>query len=192
MTKGAGRFEARYGFREKPARIRFRTLDPETTTPWPGGDITITAAAFAKLDAPVSRIFITENEINFLAFPLVKDALIVFGAGYGFEHLHQANWLSRCQVFYWGDVDTHGFAILDQLRHRFLHVASLMMDRQTFTSFKHLWGTEPVPNRRDLARLTPAEQALYDDLRDNRYGKNLRLEQEQIGFNWVRSVLSRI
>ncbi len=41
-----------------------------------------------------------------------------------------------------------------------------------------------------LARLNREERALYDDLRDNRIRKNLRLEQERIGFSWVESALS--
>ena len=44
--------------------------------------------------------------------------------------------------------------------------------------------------RRSLERrLTAAERALYDDLRDVRIGRNLRLEQERIGFGWVASAL---
>lgn len=184
---GVGRFDARYGFREKPVRIRFRTLDRTKMTEFPGGDITITAAAFARLDPPVARVFITENEINFLAFPPVANALIVFGAGYGFEVLQQAHWLLQCRIDYWGDIDTHGFAILDQLRHRFGHVESFLMDRETFMAYEPLWGVEPAPTKRDLSRLTPPEQALYDELRDNRLGASLRLEQEKIGFDRVAS-----
>ena len=36
------------------------------------------------------------------------------------------------------------------------------------------------------------EHALYDDLRDNRIRKNLRLEQERVGFGWVMAALSRL
>ncbi len=43
--------------------------------------------------------------------------------------LAQADWLARCQVSYWGDIDTHGFAILDQLRTYIPHAHSLLMDR---------------------------------------------------------------
>ena len=50
-------------------------------------------------------MFITENEINFLAFPAVADSLIIFGAGYGFETLVEAAWLARCRIHYWGDID---------------------------------------------------------------------------------------
>ena len=34
-----------------------------------------------------------------------------------------------------GDIDTHGFAILDTLRARFDHVESFLMDRDTLMAF---------------------------------------------------------
>lgn len=37
----------------------------------------------------------------------------------------------------------------------------------------------------DLVRLSCEESALYDDLRRNRLGDRVRLEQERIGFDWV-------
>lgn len=191
-ASGTSRFARRYGFREKPVRIRFRVLDPQgAILPCGlGGDITLDAESFARLDPVVSRVFITENEINFLAFPPVRESLVIFGAGYGFEMLSEAEWLKRCRIHYWGDIDTHGFAILDQLRSRFAHVESFMMDRGTLLAFQSLWGEEERPTLRDLPRLTPEERALYDDLRDNRLGKNLRLEQEKVGFGWLESALS--
>jgi hypothetical protein len=175
-------------------RIRFRVLDPERAL-LPGAlvqDITLDAESFARLGPNVARVFITENEINFLAFPQVKDSLVIFGAGYGFEMLSKAEWLSRCRIYYWGDIDTHGFAILDQLRSQFDHVESFLMDRNTLLAFEALWGEEEKQTLRDLPRLNLEERALYDDLRDNRIRKNLRLEQERIGFGWVESALSAL
>lgn len=193
-ASGVSQFAKRYGLRDKPLRIRFRVLDPEhALLPWVREqDITLDAESFAQLDPRVSRIFITENETNFLAFPEVKDSLVIFGAGYGFDVLAQAAWLSHCRVHYWGDIDTHGFAILDQLRSQFDHVESFLMDRVTLLAFETQWGTEDKPTLRDLCRLTPEEQALYDDLRDNRLRKNLRLEQERVGFGWVESALTAL
>jgi hypothetical protein len=191
-ASGTNQFAKRYGFCDKPARIRFRMLDPERAL-LPGvllQDITLDAESFARLDPKVSRVFITENEINFLAFPRLKNSLVLFGAGYGFEMLRKAEWLSHCRLYYWGDIDTHGFAILDQLRSQFDHVESFLMDRNTLLSFESLWGEEEKQTLRDLPRLNPEERALYDDLRDNRIRKNLRLEQERIGFGWVESALS--
>ena len=196
--RGAAGFSRRYGFRERPERIRFRVLDP-ALSPLPAGpegaggqDITLDAASFAELRSGVSRVFITENEINFLAFPRVKEAMVVFGSGYGFERLGRARWLREIRLHYWGDIDTHGFAILDALRARFGHVESFLMDRSTLLAFEPLWGTEDSPIDRDLPRLTAEERALYDDLRDNRIGPHVRLEQERIGFGWVSDALARL
>ena len=91
---------------------------------------------------------------------------------------------------YWGDIDTHGFAILDELRNHFPHTASWLMDRATLLAHQPLWGSEETPHQRELSRLSPAEQDLYNDLRDNRLQIRLRLEQEQISFGWVVDALA--
>jgi hypothetical protein len=193
-ASGAVEFAKRYGFLDKPSRIRFRILDPMyalfsgSTTQ----DITLNAECFARLNPNVERVFITENEVNFLAFPAVEASLIIFGGGYGFAGLVQADWLSRCRLFYWGDIDTHGFAILDQLRGKFAHVRSFLMDSATLLAFESLWGVEEAQTRSDLMHLSDEELSLYYDLRDNRIRKNVRLEQEHIGFGWVQAALSRL
>ena len=191
-ASGVSGFTSRYGFRDKPRRIRLRALDRAHAL-LPGAadaDITLDAESFSSLSPALSRVFITENEINYLAFPPVPDSLLIFGAGYGFEVLAQAAWLAPCQVFYWGDIDTHGFAILDQLRASLPHAQSLLMDRGTLLAFESQWGGEEKQTLRDLSRLNEEERALYDDLRDDRLGKNLRLEQERIGFGWVERALT--
>jgi hypothetical protein len=191
---GVSGFARRYGLRDKPQRIRLRLLDhAQALLPvLADADLTLDAASFVRLAPVVSRVFITENEINFLAFPRLPASLLIFGAGYGFEVLAQAEWLNRCQVFYWGDIDTHGFAILDQLRTHLTHARSLLMDRATLLAFKAQWGVEEKPTRRDLTRLNVEERALYNDLRDNRLRPNLRLEQERIGFSWVETALAAL
>ncbi|MXS80076.1 DUF2220 domain-containing protein [Nitrosomonas eutropha] len=188
------RFAARYGFVEKPARIRFHILDPEIQIiagiccP----DITLDAGSFSRLTIGIRRVFITENEINFLALPNVPAAMAVFGSGYGWEALARSRWLDRCVIHYWGDIDTHGFAILDQLRSHFPHVSSLLMDRATLEAHTAFWGREDKPQRNDLHRLTPEESDLYDALRDNRIREGLRLEQEHLGFGWVRERIDQL
>jgi hypothetical protein len=189
---GVGQFARRFGFLDKPVRIRFRLLDPALPS-LPGcegpPDITLDAASFAALALPVERVFITENETNFLAFPQSSRAIVVFGAGYGWEALARAVWLHRCQLHYRGDIDTHGFAILDQLRGYFPHVASFLMDRETQLTHRLHWGEEPEPAQQDLPRLTAQEAAVYDDLRFGRLQPKLRLEQERVGFGWLSAQL---
>lgn len=184
---GISQFSARYGFLEKPTRIRFRVLDPAIQVV-PGSaspDVTLDADSFSRLDLDVERLFITENETNFLAFPPVRNAIVIFGAGYGWDALARSHWLKNRSIHYWGDIDTHGFGILDQLRSHFDHVVSFLMDRATLDAHAAIWGSEDKPLRVDLHRLTPEERAIYDDLRDNRIRPGLRLEQEHIGFHWL-------
>jgi hypothetical protein len=188
---GVSQFAARYGFLEKPARIRFRLLDPATSllpdVDCP--DITLDAVSFARLQLPIRRVFITENETNFLAFPQVAQSMVIFGAGYGWDALTRCRWLDDCVIQYWGDIDTHGFAILDQLRGHFAHVESFLMDRATLDAHAAFWGNEGRPFAANLSRLTATEHALYTDLRDNRIGDKLRLEQEHVGFGWLHDHL---
>ena len=153
-------------------------------------DISVNQEAFNRLDLKVNRVFITENEINFLAFPGMPASIVVFGAGYGFDMLARAEWLHRCAIYYWGDIDTHGFAILDQLRAYFPHTGSLLMGRKTLLAHESQWVSEPQPLRRDLARLDMEESALFDDLRYDKIRPAIRLEQERIGFGWIMTALN--
>ncbi|MDP3083733.1 MAG: DUF2220 family protein [Rubrivivax sp.] len=192
-ASGAAQFARRYGFRDKPQRLRLRFLDPAHTAWVPGtdADYTLSQAAFASLATDVRRVFITENEINFLAFPPAAASLVVFGAGYGFDALAQAVWLQQRDVHYWGDIDTHGFAILDQLRAHLPQAQSFLMDRDTLLAHQAQWTAEPQPTQRDLPRLNEAERRLYDDLRWRRLADEpLRLEQERIAFGCVERAVT--
>ena len=197
---GAAEFCRRYGFRDKPRRIRLRPLDSGMPFLTSGAvppvivddEITVTAATFARLDLAVSRVFITENEINFLAFPNVPASIAIFGAGYGFDNLAAADWLARCDIHYWGDIDTHGFAILNQLRASFPRVESMLMDEETLLAHRSRWVSEGRPVMTDLSRLTVNERRLYDQLCRNHWGDRVRLEQERIGFDYLISHLRQL
>jgi hypothetical protein len=191
---GIGGFCRRYGFLDKPSRVRFRLLD-STVRLLPveaDQDVTLTQSAFASLVLPVSKVFITENEINFLAFPDISDAMVIFGAGYGFDNLAAAPWLHEKEIYYWGDIDTHGFAILNQLRGFLPHAVSFLMDQQTLLAHRALWGVETQPETGTLARLNSEESALYNQLRRNHWGERIPLEQERIGFDFLCNVLRRL
>ena len=190
---GSSQFNRRYGFRDKPQRIRWRYLDPACAplAHFIDADITLDAAAFARLNPAVDRVFITENEINFLSFPPVDRSILLFGAGYGFSALAEAGWLHAQPLHYWGDIDTHGFAILDELRSHFPKAQSLLMDEATLLEHRALWGEESTAQTRPLTRLNAAEAALYADLCTNRWQARLRLEQEHIGYAWARTQILR-
>ena len=182
-------FEARFGFREKPRLIRMRLLDVCPHLPPGLTDLTFAASELAGFDPGFRRVFIAENEVTFLAFPPLRGSLVIFGAGYGFDLLDAIPWLHDSSITYWGDIDTHGFGILDQLRAHLPHARSLLMDEDTLLWHRALWSDEKTPTRRELTRLTPSETALYDGLRTDRWGKAVRLEQERISFSrWMAAL----
>ena len=182
---GPSAFEKRFGFLHKPDRIRFRILDPVLFINGLS-DLQIPEDQFHDLRISPRTVFITENEINGLAFPPVPDALVVFGLGYSLSALFGAPWMNRAKLWYWGDIDTHGFAMLDRLRYHFPHARSFLMDEHTLMTHRALWGSEPSPVYRDLPLLTAGEAAIYDALRNDRFASALRLEQERISYAHVK------
>lgn len=185
----AARFAARHGFLHPPELVRFRALDPAIPLLGRARDLTVTAEAFSTLNLPVQRVIITENLVNFLALPEAPGRLAIYGGGYGFSSLREAGWLRDCEVSYWGDLDTHGFRILDQLRAVHPHVVSVLMDEGTLLAHRDAWGTEPAPSRAALGRLTAKEAALYDALGKDSFGTSVRLEQELIRWDWALTFL---
>jgi hypothetical protein len=190
---GAKAFERRFGLRSKPALVRFRLLDPALYLHGLS-DISVPASQFATLTMPVRRVFVTENEINGLAFPDIPESLVIFGLGYSLERLSETAWLHDVEVLYWGDIDTHGYAILDRFRATLPHVRSMLMDRDTLLAHRPLWVQEPQASRflGELTRLTDAEQGLYRDLRDDRLGERVRLEQERVAFSHLEEALATL
>lgn len=187
---GARAFNERYGLRSERPLVRFRLLDP--TLYLQGlSDLSLPPEQFAGLRLPLRRVFITENRTNGLAFPDCPGSMVVFGLGYGLDRLAEVGWLRRVEVHYWGDIDTHGFGILNRLRGNLPEARSFLMDRATLQAHSALWGREP-PDRRytgDTSRLTADECALFVDLLTDRCGDRVRLEQERIGYGWLETAL---
>jgi hypothetical protein len=134
---------------------------------------------------------VVENEITYLAFPAPADAIVIWGRGYAVSVLEPLAWLADTDVVYWGDIDTHGFAILDRLRQRFPHVRSMLMDRTTLLTHRTQWVTEPSPSIVELDLLDPEETLLYGDLIAGAFGPSVRLEQERVSFAAIEQAVRR-
>jgi hypothetical protein len=187
---GARAFNERYGLRSERPLVRFRLLDPALYLQGLS-DLSLPPEQFAALRLSLRRVFITENRTNGLAFPDCPGSMVVFGLGYGLERLAEVGWLRRVEVHYWGDIDTHGFGILNRLRANLPEARSFLMERATLQAHRALWGREPGDRRYtgDTSRLTPDECALFEDLLADRCGERVRLEQERIGYRWLETAL---
>jgi len=187
-AQGLSAFEQRYGFFSKPSRIRFRLLDSDLYIRGLS-DLQISAEDFSNLALNPDTVFIVENEINGLSLPSFPRALVIFGLGYGLKRLSGASWMKDKSIWYWGDIDTHGFAMLDQIRGYFPQTRSFLMDEQTLLTHRSFWGSESSPTNRELSRLNPEETCLYDTLKTHRFARSLRLEQERIDFSRVKKTM---
>jgi len=179
------------GLRRESDRLRLRVLDPALRARVGGlGDIQAPFDQWTALALPARRVFIVENKQTGLAFDDLPGAVVLMARGYAVDRLHELPWLrSADDVYYWGDLDTHGLAILGRLRGHLPQVRSLLMDEATLLAHRALWVTEPQPHRADaIDHLDVAEQSLYRDLRGDRWGVRVRLEQERIGWDvaWAR------
>jgi hypothetical protein len=181
-------FAARFGFRDKPSRVRIRVLDVASSC-LPVGitDVELRTDELPAFD--VDRVFVVENEATCLAFPPVERSLLIFGGGYAVSRVGGLPWLRDVPLYYWGDIDTHGFRILDLLRASFPQARSMLMDRATLMAHEAHWDREPAPVNADLVHLTAEEAALYRDLVEDTLGPAVRLEQERINYPRIESAV---
>jgi hypothetical protein len=182
------RFEKRYNLRFSEPLIRIRFLD-KLISPVPGlSDISITLLEFIQYHCNVKHVFITENLMNFLTLPEVPGGIALWsGGGFNVSYLKDIDWLKSLPFYYWGDIDSHGFHILNQFRAYFPQTKSLMMDRQTLEVFlepEHKAGPKVIPQI--LPRLNVEENKLYQYLCDS----SVRLEQEKITQAYVDKRIS--
>jgi len=172
------------GLRCAPNLIRLRFLDPMLREKIGGfGDITAPVSELAALTLPIKCAFIIENHQTGLAFCDLPGAVVVMGLGYGVDMLSEIKWLKSVNAIYWGDIDTHGFAILNRARSRLHSLRSVLMDEGTLLRHQPLWVEEKQQNSADvLTNLTNDEQSVYRSLKEQRWGLNIRLEQERISW----------
>lgn len=185
-------FEKRYGLNYQPTRIRFRILDPLLRKEFSNmSDIEINISEFEQLgkrDLFIDNIYITENKINGLSFPDKNNAIVIFGLGYGVDTLKNSKWINSCGIYYWGDIDTHGFAILSRLRGYFPKAKSFLMDADTLKNHASMMVIEHKKHPSEsLPNLNNKELSLYQTLKQSK--KESRLEQEKINFSYLQDYL---
>jgi hypothetical protein len=186
-------FYQRCGLKAPPVLVRMRVLDDTLRARIGGvGDLTAPVEDLAALDFPVSRVFIVENPQTVLAMPDMPGAAVIMGRGYAVDMLGRLPWLAGAKCVYWGDLDTHGFAILHRARSYLPGLRSMLMDQDTLLSHKALWVDEKEQHPAStLALLTQDEQAVYQGLKQQRWGQNVRLEQERIAWDTAWKALQQ-
>ena len=176
------KFEPHFNLKYDEPIVRFRILDESISQQLFAGidDISIPISEFHQLSLPIQTVYVVENKINMLSFPIIKDSIVIWGHGFGVDIMKSVEWFNTKQIYYWGDLDAQGFQILSGFRTYFKQVQSFLMDRNTFNRFYE--GDKGTLINVDIELcLTEEEKEMYDYLKTN----NLRLEQEKIPYDYV-------
>ena len=176
-------------------RVRIRILGSGSVADMSGvvgGDAvtvdgTAALAGLTDLAAPLEQIaglplrprlvLVSENLESMLALPGWDGVIAVHGSGYAVSVLERVEWLRDVPILYWGDLDSHGFAILHRLRRHLPQVTSVLMDEQTLVDHRDLWVREEKPHRGEFDTLTGQEARALARVRAE---GDVRLEQERI------------
>lgn len=196
VEKHRGLITALYGSPElglqlsHPQRISFKILDPTLRLHPRLRDLSCPAdqcaAAFAS---PPQHIAMVENQETFEAFPDFPEGsgvIAIWGHGYQAISMMKVPEIQQAIVWYFGDLDTDGFAILSALREHHDAVHSVLMDAETVQKWKCMAVHDRPYSARNFRNLTPEETEALDQI----IVEGLRIEQERIIFSEVIDAFS--
>jgi hypothetical protein len=185
VPRSASGFVSALGLRSKPETLRVRFAAGWLGLPHVLSEATFRAGELAAVRTAVRTAVVVENEATFLSVPVPYEGVVLWGKGFEVDRAGALPWLRDAEVWYWGDIDSHGFAILDQLRARLPQTRSFLMDRQTLGAHRDRWVRDPSPTSARLSRLDRDEAGLYADLVTDNLGEAVRLEQERVDWSWA-------
>lgn len=177
-------FATRYGFKRPYVHTQIRVLDDELKPVLGYEECSLPLDDAAWLTWLPEKVFIIENQVCYLTFPKVQNAVAIFGEGFKSRLSRHIPWLEKTELFCWFDLDAAGFEMLNMIREHYPQAKSFLMDRKTFQVFEQ-FAVENRKKKRGLPHLTFEENALYKFVTEN----SKRLEQERISQEYVYSKL---
>ena len=177
-------FFKRFGLQIEEPSIKVRFLDESASFHQSISCVSVWVSEFNQWYLNCQNVYIIENLTTFLSFPKRANSIAIWGGGFAVHLLKNADWLKNRTLYYWGDIDVHGFQILSQIRVYFPKIISIMMDAMIFN---HFHKDEKGDNFKiiEMSNLTTEEKHLYDIIEAN----NWRLEQEKIPISYVSKKL---
>jgi hypothetical protein len=191
-------FERRFGLRYDEPQIRLRLLDEGLVGElgWPAADISVTVSdcegmvgvSRSTSETTTVTVFIVENKMTFLTLPPVANGVAIWGKGFQVSLLRELTWLAGCDIWYWGDLDAQGFAMLSQLRGYWPQTRSFLMDGAMLARYREFVVAGTAVSEMALTNLDERETAVYQQL----LAHNWRLEQERISQTDVVAALAKL
>ena len=190
---GPVEFHELCGLRRPAQRLRVRLLCPRLRQALDGlGDVEAPVDQVAALSIQPQCALIVENLETGIALPDLPGCVAFMKLGFGVGVLSHIPWIRAARAVYWGDVDTHGFAILSLARAALPALSSALMDEATLMRNRALWVREVTPyGNAEPPHLTNNERAVFERLRANVWGHGVRLEQERLPWEPAMDALRR-
>jgi hypothetical protein len=149
----------------------------------------ITLSGLQQLDNNVKEIWLVENETNLYLVPARKNALVIFGGGYGVSSLTNIPLFEKVKLFYWGDLDIDGFNILHNFKKMYNNVESVLMDIETVEYHQaEKIIIEPKSKNRNLSSLNENELEAFEYLVENKW----RIEQEKLNQQYIHQYIQKL
>lgn len=187
-------FEETFGLRIECDFVRFRSLSANVLFPFSAinlNECQIPIDNFKELDnsflTQIKNIFIVENKMVYLTFPQVPESICIWGQGYKVNILNNIDWFNTKNIYYFGDLDEHGFDILSSYRRHYSNIQSFCMNKSDWNN--HLQYTvigKKLDGNQIPQNLTDEEKETFLTIRDS--NKN-RLEQERISVSYIEKQL---
>src|SRR5699024_2065231 len=131
----------------------------------------------SRLPVSPRLVFVFENLETVLAMPVWPSAVAVHGSGYAVDAVAQLAWIGGARVIYWGDLDSHGFAILNRLRTHLPDVEPVVMHEPALRAHERLCEPQPKPSSGPVRELSGPEARARERIRAE---GDVRLEQARI------------
>jgi hypothetical protein len=173
-------FALRYGFKKANVHTQLRVLDDELKPVLGYEECSLPLDDAAWLKWLPEKVFIIENQVCYLTFPKVKNAVAIFGEGFKSRLSKHIPWLEKTNLFCWFDLDAAGFEMLNMIRQHYPNAQSFLMNENTYNHFNQ-FTVKNANRKKELQYLLPDEQKLYEFLVHN----DKRLEQERITQQYI-------
>lgn len=187
-------FEETFGLKTKPCSVRFRSLSEKVSLPFSTTNLSecqIPIKDFECLDKEfsdqINNIFIVENEMVYLTFPKVPNSICIWGHGYTVNSLNNVEWFNSKRIYYFGDLDEHGFDILSSYRRFYPNTQSFCMNSKTWNKYQE-FAVEgnALDGNKVPENLINDEKAVFMTLHNSL--KN-RIEQERISVEYIKEAI---
>jgi len=154
----------------------------------PIDSLALTHQELQKLEWPVKRIIVVENEISFLHLNPLPDTLALWGKGLAVLSLHSIPLFEKAAILYWGDLDEEGYRMLNGFRSLYPQTQSLLMDESCLNTNQGLLGLQGNPyGACNYPLLKEEEKRALENLSTIQG----RLEQEKIPLQMVTHALEK-